>query len=79
MCGNEQNRVPSNHLVTSSLGKLLIEGFPIMDIIYVLDNEVIPLNQCYDGYYPTLNLQLRSCHDVQVAMVRNIIERAFPA
>ena len=50
MCGIEQNGVPSNPLVTSSLGKLMIEGFPIMDIIYVLGNEVIPLDECYDGY-----------------------------
>ena len=50
MCGIEQNGVPSNSLVTSSLGKLMIEGFPIMDIIYVLDNEVIPFIECYDGY-----------------------------
>ena len=39
MCGIEQNRIPSNPLVTSSLGKVMIEGFPIMDMISILDNE----------------------------------------
>ena len=51
------DKVPSITLDTISLGKLVIKGFLIKDMIYVFDNEVILLNKCYDGYYPTLELQ----------------------
>ena len=44
---------------------------PIMDV-WSIDNEVIPLESAMMDI-PNISITIRSCHDVQIVIIRNIV------